>query len=101
MGCMKTSISVQFLSGGCQEQTSVVHHPMLNRNHFSRNIFLLLETEGSKHQIFNSSAEKTQRFCSNMISWHNFPVVVRHCDKKTIQQFLRLKVLQSWQISSE
>lgn len=58
MGCMKTSLSVQFLTGGCQEQTSVVQHPMLNRNHFSRNIFLLLETEGGKHQMFNSSTEK-------------------------------------------
>lgn len=56
---------------------------------------LLLETEGSEHQMFNSSAEKTHRFCSDMISWHHFPVVVRHCDKKTIQQFVRLKVLQS------
>lgn len=55
----------------------------------------LLEIGDGENQMFNSSTAKKQRVCSNMISWHHFPVVVRHYDDKTIQQFVRLKVLQS------
>lgn len=62
---------------------------------FAEIFSLLLEIGDGEHQMFNSPAAKKQRLCSNMISWHRFPVAVRHYDDKTIQQFVRLKVLQS------
>lgn len=62
---------------------------------FSEIFSLLLEIRDGEYQMFNSSTAKKQRVCSNMISWQHFSVAVRHYDEKTIQQFVRLKVLQS------
>lgn len=66
---------------------------------FCRNIFFTAWDQGqraSNVELLHSKKKKGKQWvCSNTISWHHLLVVARHDDDKTIQQFVRLEVLQS------